>query len=40
MDPIAVLAATLVLSLASLGASFIPARRAATVNPTNALRFE
>jgi ABC-type antimicrobial peptide transport system permease subunit len=39
-DPLTVLAATLVLCLTALGASFIPARRAAAVDPTDALRFE
>ena len=39
-DPVAIAAATLVLCAAALGAALIPARRASTVNPTDALRFE
>lgn len=39
-DPATIAAATLVLCLAALGATLIPARRASTVNPTEALRFE
>jgi len=39
-DPIAIAAATLVLTAAALGAAFIPAYRASTVSPTDALRFE
>jgi predicted permease len=39
-DPSAIAAATLLLTLASFGAALIPAYRAATVNPTEALRFE
>ena len=39
-DPAALATATLVLSLAALGAAFIPAHRAAAVNPTDALRAE
>jgi ABC-type antimicrobial peptide transport system permease subunit len=39
-DPIAIGAATLLLASATLGAALIPAWRAATVNPTDALRFE
>jgi len=39
-DPIAIAAATLVLTTAALGAAFIPAYRASTVSPTDALRFE
>jgi ABC-type lipoprotein release transport system permease subunit len=35
-----VIAATVVIVGASLGAALIPARRAATVNPTDALRCE
>jgi predicted permease len=39
-DPVTILAATLVLGSTALGAAIIPARRAAAVNPTDALRFE
>lgn len=39
-DPAALGAAILILSLAALGAAFIPARRAASVNPADALRTE
>ena len=39
-DPAAIAAATLLLASASLGAAFIPAYRASTVNPTEALRFD
>ena len=39
-DPITILAATLVLCSTALGAALIPARRAAAVSPTDALRFE
>lgn len=39
-DPATIAAATLILSLATLGATVVPARRASTVNPTEALRFE
>ena len=39
-DPIAIGAATLLLASATLGAAMIPAWRASTVNPTEALRFE
>jgi predicted permease len=39
-DPITILAATVVLSSTALGATLIPARRAAAVSPTDALRFE
>lgn len=39
-DPVTILAATLVLCSAAIGAALIPARRASTVNPTEALRFE
>ena len=39
-DPATIAAATLTLCLATLGATLIPARRASTVNPTEALRFE
>jgi ABC-type lipoprotein release transport system permease subunit len=39
-DPSAIIAATLLLTSATLVAALIPAYRAATVNPTEALRFE
>jgi len=39
-DPATIAVATLILCLATLGASLIPARRASAVNPTEALRFE
>ena len=39
-DPATIAAATLVLCSAALGAALIPAHRASTVNPTDALRFE
>ena len=39
-DPFTIAAATLLLAGAALGAALIPAYRAATVNPTDALRFE
>ena len=39
-DPIAIAAATLLLTSAALGAALIPAYRASTVNPTDALRFD
>jgi predicted permease len=39
-DATAIAAATLLLTSAALGAALIPARRAAAVNPTDALRFE
>jgi predicted permease len=39
-DPVTILAATLVLCSTALVAALIPARRASTVNPTDALRFE
>ncbi len=39
-DPVTILAATLVLCSTALVASLIPVRRASTVNPTDALRFE
>jgi predicted permease len=38
-DPVTILAATLVLCSTALGATVIPAHRASTVNPTDALRF-
>jgi predicted permease len=39
-DPSAIAAATLLLTAAALGAALIPAYRASTVNPIDALRFE
>jgi predicted permease len=39
-DPIAIAAATLLLTSAALGAALIPAYRASTVSPTDALRFD
>ena len=39
-DPIMLMAATLLLGFAALLASWIPARRAAAVNPMEALRTE
>lgn len=39
-DPLAIAAATLLLTSAALGAALIPAYHASTVNPTDALRFE
>jgi ABC-type lipoprotein release transport system permease subunit len=39
-DPATIATATLILCAATLGAALIPARRASTVNPTEALRFE
>ena len=39
-DPATIVAATLILSSTALGAAFLPARRAAAVNPTDALRLE
>jgi len=39
-DPATVAGATLVLAAATVGAALIPARRASSVNPTEALRFE
>jgi predicted permease len=39
-DPMTFASAALVLGLASMAASFLPARRAASVNPTDALRAE
>jgi len=38
LDPIAILAATLLVCLAALGASYLPARRASRVDPVTALR--
>jgi predicted permease len=39
-DPTAIIAATLLLTTAALGAAFIPAYRASRVNPADALRFD
>lgn len=39
-DPAMIAIASLILCSAALGAALIPARRASTVNPTEALRFE
>jgi ABC-type antimicrobial peptide transport system permease subunit len=39
-DPFTIASATILLASAALGAALIPAYRAATVNPTEALRFE
>jgi predicted permease len=39
-DPIVIAAAALLLTSAALGAALIPAYRASTVNPTDALRFD
>jgi ABC-type antimicrobial peptide transport system permease subunit len=40
MDQATILTATLILSSAALIAAFLPARRAAAINPTDALRLE
>jgi ABC-type antimicrobial peptide transport system permease subunit len=40
MDPATIVTATLILSSAALGAAFLPARRAARVNPSDALRLD
>jgi ABC-type antimicrobial peptide transport system permease subunit len=39
-DPVVIAIAVLLLSSAGLGAALIPAHRASSVNPTDALRFE
>jgi ABC-type antimicrobial peptide transport system permease subunit len=39
-DPFAIIAATLVLALCAAVAGFIPARRAASIEPMSALRTE
>jgi ABC-type antimicrobial peptide transport system permease subunit len=39
-DPIAIAAATMLLTSAALGVTLLPAYRASTVNPTDALRFD
>jgi predicted permease len=39
-DPLAIAAATLLLTAATIGAALVPAYRASTVNPTDALRFD
>ena len=40
LDPIAFTAAPLLLAIAALVATWLPARRAATLNPVEALRYE
>jgi putative ABC transport system permease protein len=39
-DPVAVAIAVVLLACVALAAGYIPARRAARVNPTNALRYD
>ncbi len=39
-DPLATIAATVVLAFCALAAGFIPARRATSIEPMNALRTE
>ena len=39
-DPAAVVGAIVLLALVALAAGFVPARRAAMVNPMNALRYD
>jgi ABC-type antimicrobial peptide transport system permease subunit len=39
-DPLTLIAAAIVLTLVALLAGYLPARRAAHVNPLNALRYE
>jgi ABC-type antimicrobial peptide transport system permease subunit len=39
-DPFTIATATLILCFTALGAALIPAHRASTVNPTDALRLE
>jgi ABC-type antimicrobial peptide transport system permease subunit len=39
-DPLAIAAATVLLTTTALGAALIPAYRASTVNPVDALRFD
>jgi ABC-type lipoprotein release transport system permease subunit len=39
-DPMTLAGVTLLLGISSMAASFLPARRAASVNPTDALRAE
>ena len=40
LDPIAFTAAPMLLAVAALVATWLPARRAATLNPVEALRYE
>jgi ABC-type antimicrobial peptide transport system permease subunit len=40
LDPVAVLAAPLVLGLVAMAATYLPARRASRVDPVRALRTE
>jgi predicted permease len=39
-DPLAIIAATIVLALVALGAGYLPARQASRIEPMEALRFE
>jgi ABC-type antimicrobial peptide transport system permease subunit len=39
-DPVAVVTAVVLLALVALAAGFVPARRAALVNPMSALRYD
>jgi ABC-type antimicrobial peptide transport system permease subunit len=39
-DPVVLTGASLLLCLVALGAGWIPARRAASIDPMNALRYE